>query len=112
MLRESLVYILSKAVPAGIAFATGMVLTWLLAPEEYGVYGLGFAMIVLISAIFFDWHAISFMRFYQSNAQNRTFMPTILQSFVLLCGASIVLAAVAYASGLLSADYRALLWIC
>jgi O-antigen/teichoic acid export membrane protein len=112
MLRESLVYILSKAVPAGIAFATGMVLTWLLQPEEYGVYGLGFAMIVLVSAIFFDWHAMSFMRFYQSNAANPTFMPTILQSFLLLCISSLVLAGLAYASGMLSADYRRLLWIC
>lgn len=112
MLRESVVYILSRGVPSGIAFVTGMLLTWLLAPAEYGAYGLGLAVIVLISAVFFDWHALSFMRFYQSNAESPTFMPTILQSFLLLCGASIVLSGIAYASGLLPADYRALLWIC
>jgi len=39
-------------------------------------------------------------------------MPTILQSFLLLCGASIAAAALAYASGMLPADYRLLLWIC
>src|SRR5581483_790130 len=112
MLRESLVYILSRAVPSGLAFVTGMALTWLLTPSEYGIYGLGQAMITLIAAIFFDWHALSFMRFYQSEVARPAFMPTILQLFLLLCLSSLVLTGVAYGSGMLAPDYRALLWIC
>jgi len=111
MLRESLVYILSKVVPSGIAFVTGMVLTWLLTPSEYGVYGLGLATIMLFSATLFDWHSASYLRFYQTEGTRPTFLPTILQTFVLLCLASVVIAGIAYASGLLTADYRLLLWI-
>jgi O-antigen/teichoic acid export membrane protein len=111
MLRESLVYILSKVVPSGIAFVTGMVLTWLLTPTEYGVYGLGLATIMLFSAILFDWHSASYLRFYQTELARPTFLPTILQTFVLLCLASVVVGAIAYASGLLTPDYRVLLWI-
>jgi O-antigen/teichoic acid export membrane protein len=112
MLRESLVYILSRAVPSGIAFVTGMVLTWLLTPADYGVYGLGMALIALIAATFFDWHGLSFLRFYQSEVARPTYMPTILQLFLLLCLASIVVAVLAYATGTLTPDYRELVWIC
>src|SRR3954462_741518 len=112
MLRESLVYILSRAVPSGLAFVTGMVLTWLLTPADYGIYGLGMALIMLIAAVFFDWHSLSFMRFYQAEVARRAFMPTILQIFLLLSFGSLVLAGIAYAGGTLTSDYRALLWIC
>ncbi|HVZ01279.1 MAG TPA: oligosaccharide flippase family protein [Dongiaceae bacterium] len=112
MLRESLVYILSRAVPSGIAFVTGMVLTWLLTPADYGVYGLGLAVVMLIAAVFFDWHGLSFMRFYQSEVEHPAFMPTILQTFLLLCLCSIVFTGAAYAGGVLTPDYGALLWIC
>jgi O-antigen/teichoic acid export membrane protein len=112
MLRESLVYMLGRAVPSGIAFVTGMVLTWLLTPTEYGVYGLGLATVLLISAALFDWHSSSFLRFYQIERARPAFLPTILQSFLLLCVASIVVLGLAQASGLLSRDFGALLWIC
>ena len=112
MLRDSAIYILSRVVPSGLGFVTGMALTWLLTPEAYGLYGLGLTIVVLVAGIFFDWHGLSFMRFFQANAENPVFMPTVVQTFVLLCLASLVLVplvllATAFGPG--DKDYRLLI---
>jgi O-antigen/teichoic acid export membrane protein len=111
MLRDSIIYILARAVPSVFGFVTGMALTWLLTPTQYGTYGLGLATVTLLAGVFFDWHALSFMRFFQANAANPTFMPTVTQSFLMLCALSGALAATVDASGWLSQDYRGLLWV-
>jgi O-antigen/teichoic acid export membrane protein len=119
MFRDSAIYILSRVVPSGLGFVTGMALTWLLTPEAYGIYGLGLTIVVLVAGIFFDWHGLSFMRFFQANAENPRFMPTVVQSFVLLCLASLVLVplvllaagAIANAFGAAEKDYRLLIAI-
>lgn len=112
MIRESLIYTIGRALPAGISFVTGMVLTWLLAPAEYGVYGLGTALIAVLSSAFFGWHGLSFMRFYQAGVENPRFMPTVVQSFLLLCLLSAAVALPIGFSGLLERDYQELIWIC
>jgi O-antigen/teichoic acid export membrane protein len=119
MLRDSAIYILSRVVPSGLGFVTGMALTWLLTPEDYGTYGLGLTIVVLVAGIFFDWHGLSFMRFFQANAENPRFMPTVVQTFVLLCLASLILvplvllaaAEIAGAFGAVQKDYRLLIAI-
>jgi O-antigen/teichoic acid export membrane protein len=108
MFRDSALYILSRVVPSGLAFITGIALTWLLTPEAYGIYGLGLTLVILVSGIFFDWHGLSFMRFYQANAENPAFMPTVVQTFVLLCLASLVLVPLAVgAAALIAAAFDA-----
>jgi O-antigen/teichoic acid export membrane protein len=119
MLRDSAIYILSRVVPSGLGFVTGIALTWLLTPEAYGIYGLGLTIVVLVAGIFFDWHGLSFMRFFQANAENPRFMPTVAQTFVLLCLASLVLVPlvllvaveIAGAFGAAQKDYRLLVAI-
>jgi O-antigen/teichoic acid export membrane protein len=91
MLRDSAIYILSRVIPSGLGFITGMALTWLLTPQAFGLYGLGLTIVVLVSGVFFDWHALSFMRFFQANAEDPRFMPTVVQMFLLLCLASVVI---------------------
>jgi O-antigen/teichoic acid export membrane protein len=109
--RDSIIYVLSKLLPSGISFATSMVLTWLISPADYGLYGLGLAISMMASNLFFDWHALSVMRFFQVNHQNRAFLPTMTAMFVGLCGISLVVCALASLSGLTSA-YPLLIWIC
>jgi len=114
MFRDSAIYILSRVVPSGLGFITGMALTWLLTPEAYGLYGLGLTIVVLVAGIFFDWHGLSFMRFFQAHADNPRFMPTVVQVFVLLCFASLVLVPVGLrfsAGGPAEQDYRLLIAI-
>jgi O-antigen/teichoic acid export membrane protein len=91
MLRDSAIYILSRVVPSGLGFITGMALTWLLTPHAFGLYGLGLTVVVLVAGIFFDWHGLSFMRFFQANADDPRFMPTVVQTFLLLCLASLAI---------------------
>ncbi|HVO03333.1 MAG TPA: oligosaccharide flippase family protein [Candidatus Cybelea sp.] len=112
LVGESLVYIASRALPSGITLVTGMWLTWFLHPEAYGLYGLGTALVNVASSAFFGWHALSFMRFYQSNTENPKFMPTIAQTFVLLCALTGLTAVAAGVSGWLDRDYQTLIWIC
>src|SRR4051794_23490857 len=119
MLRDSAIYILSRVVPSGLGFVTGMALTWLLTPEAYGLYGLGLTVVVLVAGIFFDWHGLAFMRFFQANAEDPRFMPTVVQTFLLLCLASLILvplvllvaSEVAGAFGAAEKDYRLLVAI-
>src|SRR3569623_2427198 len=89
MFRDSAIYILSRVVPSALGFVTGMSLTWLLTPQVFGLYGLGMTVVVLVSGIFFEWHGMSFMRFFQANAEAPRFMPTVVQLFLLLCLASL-----------------------
>lgn len=105
MLRDSAIYILSRVLPSGLGFVTGMALTWLLTPNVYGVYGLGLTVVILSSGVFFDWLGLSFMRFYQANTANPTFMPTVAQIFLLLCFSSGLVAAIACVTGLVPHEY-------
>jgi O-antigen/teichoic acid export membrane protein len=116
MFRDSAIYILSRVVPSGLGFVTSMALTWLLSPEAYGVYGLGFTIVVLVHGIFFDWHGLSLQRFYEANAQDPRFMPTVAQTFLLLCLASMVvvppvLLMAAAIFGVADSDYASLVAI-
>jgi O-antigen/teichoic acid export membrane protein len=112
MYRDTLIYILSRVVPSAITFITGIALTWLLSPTQYGIYGLGIALVGAISGSLFEWHAMSFMRFVQSGSADRAFMPTVLGSFIALCAISALFAVLLGASGVLSEEYRLLLWVC
>ncbi|HVM83521.1 MAG TPA: oligosaccharide flippase family protein [Candidatus Binatia bacterium] len=116
MFRESIIYILSRVLPSIITLATGVTLTWLLKPEQYGVYGLGMGLVGMICSGFFGWHTMSFARFYQSGAENPKYLPTVVQTFVMLCGVSIVFAIIAAVGfgifGALTPEYRVLLLIC
>jgi O-antigen/teichoic acid export membrane protein len=115
MLRDSAIYILSRVLPSGLGFVTGMALTWLLTPDVYGIYGLGLTVVILSSGVFFDWLGLSFMRFYQANTASATFMPTVAQIFLLLCLASGLVAALAcgigWALGLVPQEYGLLVAI-
>src|SRR5690349_14280751 len=105
MLRESLIYISGKILPSAITFITGMALTWMLDPADYGTYGLGMAVVTLVAAVVFDGHAIGFMRFYQANADSNSFMATIVHIFLLLCAISGILALIVAATGFLDRYY-------
>jgi O-antigen/teichoic acid export membrane protein len=88
--RASFIYVLSRLLPSGLGFVTGLVLTWLMAPAAYGLYGLGFAIVVMASSVFFDWHQLTLARFFESNHQSPLFMPTAVMIFVALCAASLL----------------------
>ncbi len=109
-IRDAAVYVASKAVPGGLGFATTMLLTWMLAPEEFGVYGLGLAAIAIGNNVLFGWICASFQRWYEGREDNPAFMNTLLAMFAGSCAASAVLLGAADLLGLLG-RYEGQAWL-
>ncbi|MBX9635874.1 MAG: oligosaccharide flippase family protein, partial [Magnetospirillum sp.] len=108
--KDSLIYILSKLIPSGLGFATGITLSWLLSPEDYGLYGYGMAVATMVSTIGFEWLGLSFMRFKQKHGDDPRFMPTVMMLFLGLCALSLALMSGLAAT--MNQDRAALLLIC
>jgi len=89
LFRDSFIYILSKLIPSGLGFATGIALSWLLSPGDYGLYGYGMAVAMMVATIGFDWLGLSFMRFKQKHADDPKFMPTVFLLFLGLSAAAL-----------------------
>lgn len=109
-LRDGAIYIASKAIPSLLGFATTMLLTWLLAPAEYGIYGLGLAVIAVGNNVLFDWMSVSFQRWYQGREDDPAFLVTLLAMFAGLCVISVGLMAMAALLGLLR-RYEGQAWL-
>ena len=101
MLRDGFIYILAKVLASALGFATTIGLTWILSPESYGFYGFGLAAAGLGSNALFDWHALGFMRWYQSRGQEPGFMATALAMFAAVCATSAAALGLAMGAGLL-----------
>jgi O-antigen/teichoic acid export membrane protein len=101
LLRDGAIYILAKLVPCALGFATTIGLTWVLSPDAYGVYGFGLTVVALGSNALFDWHALSFMRWYQSRGHEQRFMSTMLTIFAIVCALSAAVAGLAMLTGAL-----------
>jgi O-antigen/teichoic acid export membrane protein len=111
LFKDSLIYVLSKLVPSGFGFATGIVLSWMLTPEDYGLYGYGMAVAMMVSNVGFDWLGSSFLRFQQKYGDEPRFMPTVTTMFGGLCLAAGAFIGVLAALGI-SGERLLLLAIC
>jgi O-antigen/teichoic acid export membrane protein len=84
------VYVASKLLPGVFGFVTTMVLTRLLSPADYGLYGLGFAITTLLSRAIFDWQGQTFVRFAQRPEGSARIARTGSVLFLLLVVASAI----------------------
>ncbi len=87
---HGLVYVTSKLLPGAFGFVTTMVLTRLLSPADYGLYGLGFAIATLLNRAVFDWQAQTFVRFAQRPEGSARIARTGSVLFLLLVAASAI----------------------
>jgi O-antigen/teichoic acid export membrane protein len=106
LLRDGAVYIVARIVPSTLGFVTATLLTWILPPDAYGLYGLGMAAVLLGSNALFDWLSLSLMRWYQTHGQDTVFLSTVLSIFGAICLGSAALLAVATAVGLTGGHAR------
>ena len=97
-------------IPSILGFVTTMSLTWLLTPEQYGIYGLGLASIMFGNNVLFDWISVSFQRWYQGREVDPAFMTTLLALFAGACAVSALLMAAASLLGLLG-SYEGHAWL-
>lgn len=86
MLRDSAIYVAGKALPGALGFATAMLLTWFLPPEDLGLYGVGMAAVALANNAVFEWLGACVLRWYTTHQNDPAFMPTVLALFA--CAAS------------------------
>lgn len=110
ILRNGAIYILGRAVPGVLGFATAMLLTWFLAPDALGLYGMGMAVVVLGNNILFEWLAISVMRWHETHQGEPAFLPTVLVLFAGMGLLPLLLLALATVSGL-AGRHAAFAWI-
>lgn len=110
LLRDGSIYIVSKVVPGVVSFATAMLLTWLLPARDYGLYGVGMAVIILGNFALFEWLSHGLGRWYEAHHGDPAFMPTVLTLFAGSCLVSLVLVAAISATGLMGDDTRHI-WI-
>jgi O-antigen/teichoic acid export membrane protein len=99
LIRHSFIYVSANLLTGVFGLLTTLALTRLLTPASYGTYGLGFAIIGLASPLFFDWHAVSFLRFSQSHGDRQEVMATFVYLFGALMGAASAVFALFYEAG-------------
>jgi O-antigen/teichoic acid export membrane protein len=102
LVRHSLVYIATNLVAGLFGFATTLILTRLITPTEYGVFGLGNTIVYFASNIFFDWQATTYLRLGQGQIDRAkvtgTFVGLFLACIVLSTIAAVPFALLAPAS--------------
>jgi O-antigen/teichoic acid export membrane protein len=100
LIRHSILYVIAKIVPGMLGMITTAMLTHMLDPERYGLYGLALVVMTFGSTMVFDWLGVSFMRFYQSRRDDPRVIATFVQIFGILALLSGGLTLIAWAAGL------------
>ena len=102
LIRNSLIYVIAKFIPGILGVATTALLTRLLDPDQYGVYGLALLVMTFGSRTMFDWLGVSFLRFYQSRRGDPRVIVTFVMMFVALAVLTLALALLLWITGAIS----------
>lgn len=100
LIKHSLIYVAARIISAILGLATTAILTHLLAPNIYGIYGLALVIMSFGSDAAFSWLGISFMRFYQSRPGDPRLTSTFLLMFYALVALTGTFAALGWAIGI------------
>ena len=93
LVRHSVIYFFSRALPGLINLAALSLYTHLLSPAEYGRYALVIYGVGLANTMVYWWLRLGLIRFAPRFAQDQSiFLATLLGGFLLACGASILIA--------------------
>ncbi|MFM2148774.1 MAG: hypothetical protein RLZZ187_1080 [Pseudomonadota bacterium] len=107
--RDGAIYVASRALPGLLGLATTVALSWLLPPDDYGLYGVGIAAMALGNALLFEWLGQGLARWYQSHQEDPRFLATVIALFAACCLGALLLALAARLA--LPATHAALLWV-
>lgn len=107
--RDGAIYVVSRALPGLLGLATTVALSWLLPPDDYGLYGVGIAAMALGNALLFEWLGQGLARWYQSHQEDPRFLATVIALFAACCLGALLLALAAHLA--LPATHAALLWV-
>ena len=82
IIRNGVLYLVARLVPGILGVATTSILTRLLTPASYGIYGLALIVMSLGSTIAFEWLGLSFMRFYETGQDDTRTIPTFVSLYL------------------------------
>lgn len=88
-----------------VGIGTTAILTRILDPERYGVYGLILVVMNFVASIAFDWFGPSFLRIYQAHRSEPGTFATFVHLFVLVVLVTAVTAAVIWGVGGFTSNY-------
>ena len=109
LLRDSLLYIVAKVLPGAIGVATTAMLTHLLDPSHYGIYGFALIIMTFGATMAFDWIGLAFMRLYETRRDSPQTIPTFIMMFIAVLMLTLVLGTIAGMSGMIPPTDR-LIW--
>ena len=95
LISSTFFYLISRIIPAGLAFLAIGVFTRLLSPEEYGVYALSLSLISLLSTGTNNWIYLSVVRLLPGEAEPDRFQASVLVIYLSIT-ALLLLGGVAY----------------
>src|ERR1700709_1853806 len=104
LIRHSAIYVVAKVLPGLLGMITTALLTRLLNPTEYGLYGLSLVIMTFGSAMAFEWIGVSFLRFYQARRDDPIIITTFLQLFLAMVGLTFVAVLIAWALGAFASE--------
>jgi O-antigen/teichoic acid export membrane protein len=99
-----MLYLVARLLPGILAVATTSILTRLLTPEAYGIYGLTLIIMSFGSTIAFEWLGLSFMRFYEGRQNDARTIPTFVMLYYGMVGLTALLLPMAIVSTLVATD--------
>jgi O-antigen/teichoic acid export membrane protein len=94
-----MLYMVSKTTPGLLGMASTALLTRLLDPGQYGIYGLALVIMNLGQPMAFDWLGVAFLRFYQARRDDPRMIGTVLQLFAILIALAVGALLAAWAAG-------------
>lgn len=90
---------------AAMNFLLGLLVAWVLGPQEFGLYAIGAAVMVFVNAAAIDWLKLAAIRFYSgSDAAEIAALKWSLDS--LIAGVSIALSGLLLAAVVIGVDFR------
>ena len=81
LVQHSIVYLSSRLLAGILSAITTLLLTHLLSPEQYGVYGFALVIMLLTSNVAFDWLGLSFTRLGQERHADPRVLTTVVCFF-------------------------------
>jgi O-antigen/teichoic acid export membrane protein len=86
-----MIFVAAKALPSLLGMATTVILTRVLSPAQYGLYGLSLVVMSFTAGVAFDWLLLCLTRFYEGRHRDPKVIGTVLHLF----GANVLLTAIA-----------------
>jgi O-antigen/teichoic acid export membrane protein len=81
LIRHSMTYVAAKVLPGMLGMVTTAILTRILTPTEYGLYGLSLVIMGFGVNMGFDWLFMCLTRFYEAQRRDPKVIGTVMRIF-------------------------------